>query len=223
MCGEESISRIRDSWTKIVPTLLQMDGEVPTDSEETRSYKALLFIDTQLRPAGVASKAAAAFTLYQVSKNNNVYIRIIIAGNQIFCLPKITGYIYGGSNTVIPFMRHYCGSMHLKFNSYLLQVGTDIEEVTAEKTFPEPRLAIFADKSMNGMQAFILGEGKVLFEVLGDSVIDSVISLFATYYAFYVSYPKPSPASGLLLFIQEVLMGVKETSVKKTVRYTHHS
>ncbi len=38
MCGEESISRIRDSWTKIVPTLLQMDGEVPTDSEETRSY-----------------------------------------------------------------------------------------------------------------------------------------------------------------------------------------
>ncbi len=95
----------------------------------------------------------------------------------------------------------------------MLQVGTDIEEVTAEKTFVEPRLAIFADKNMNGMQAFILGEGKILFEVLGDSVIDS-ISLFATYYAFYVSYPKPSPASGLLLFIQEVLMGVKETSVK---------
>ncbi len=73
---------------------------------------------------------------------------------------------------------------------------------------------------MNGMQAFILGKGKVLFEVLGDSVIDSIISLFATYYAFYVSYPKPSPASGLLFFIQEVLMGVKETSVKKTVRYS---
>ena len=74
MCGEKSISRIRDSWTRIVPTLLKMDGEVPTDySEETRSYKALLFIDTQLRPARVGSKAAAAFTLYQVSKNNNVY------------------------------------------------------------------------------------------------------------------------------------------------------
>ncbi len=68
---------------------------------------------------------------------------------------------------------------------------------------------------MNGVQAFIFGEGKILFEVLGDSVINSIISLFATYYAFYVSYPKPLPASGLLLFIQEVLMGVKETSVKK--------
>ncbi len=32
---------------------------------------ALLFVDKQLRPAGVGSKAAAAFTLYQ-----EVYIRI---------------------------------------------------------------------------------------------------------------------------------------------------
>ena len=60
---------------------------------------------------------------------------------------------------------------HLKFNSYLLQVGTDIEEVTAEKTFAEPRLAIFADKNMNGVQAFILGEGKVLFEVYSATVL----------------------------------------------------
>ncbi len=103
-----------------------------------------------------------------------------------------------------------------------MQVGTDIEEVAAEKTFPEPRLAIFADsKNMNAMQAFIIGEGKVLFEVLTcDSIIESIISLFATYYAMYVSYPKAPPASGLLLFIQEILMGVKEITVKKTVRYS---
>ena len=67
MCGEESISRIRDFWTKIVSTLLKMDGEVPTDySEETRSYTRHFcsLHDTQLRPAGVGSEAAAAFTLY---------------------------------------------------------------------------------------------------------------------------------------------------------------
>lgn len=94
--------------------------------------------------------------------------------------------------------------------------------VTAEKTFPEPRLAIFADSTdLNAMQAFVIGEGQVLFEISEcHSVIDSVISLFAAYYVLYVNYPKSAPAAGLLLFVQEVLMGMKELNLKKTVRYS---
>ncbi len=70
MCGEEAISQIKTSWAKIVPTLLKMSGddtEVLVDFSEETSYKALLFVDKQLRPAGIGSKASATFTLYQVS------------------------------------------------------------------------------------------------------------------------------------------------------------
>ncbi len=70
MRGGSHIPLIKTSWANIVPTLLKMSGddtEVPVDFSEETSYKALLFVGKQLRPAGIGSKAAAAFTLYQVS------------------------------------------------------------------------------------------------------------------------------------------------------------
>ena len=73
---------------------------------------------------------------------------------------------------------------------------------------------------MKSMQAFILSEGKVIFAIEDGSILEALISLIATYYVFFVSYPKPAPASGLLLFVQEVLMGKKEPKIKKSVRYS---
>jgi len=58
-----------------------------------------------------------------------------------------------------------------------------------------------------------------LCEVPNATIIKSFTVLIATYYVFYISYPKSAPAAGLLLFIQEILMGKKELHLKKTTRY----
>ena len=49
--------------------------------------------------------------------------------------------------------------------------------------------------------------------------MEGLISLIASYYVFYVSYPKSSPVTGVLLFVQEVLLGQPDVSVKKTSKY----
>ncbi len=101
-----------------------------------------------------------------------------------------------------------------------MQLGTDIESVVREKSFPEPRLAFFGTDEVDHLQAFVVAEGRIVLEVTEISVVDSIISLIASYYALYISYPKALPAAGLLLFIQELLMEIRETQIKKSVRYT---
>ena len=59
----------------------------------------------------------------------------------------------------------------------------------------------------------------MLFEVDGFTLTDGLLSLIASYYVFYVSYPKSSPATGVLLFIQEVLLGQADITIKKTSKY----
>ena len=61
-------------------------------------------------------------------------------------------------------------------------------------------------------QAFIATEGDLLFEIDNFTIIEGLISLIASYYVFYIEYPKSSPASGVLFFIQEVLMKMESKS-----------
>ena len=50
-------------------------------------------------------------------------------------------------------------------------------------------------------------------------VLKGLTLLIAAYYVFFVKYPKSSPASSFLLFIQECLLGIKDSSVKHSQRY----
>ena len=101
-----------------------------------------------------------------------------------------------------------------------MQPGTAIEEIYNMKSFPEPRLIIFAQKQdIKEAQRFIVAEKQILFEVDSFTVVDGLVSLIASYYAFYVSYPKSSPATGMLLFIQELPLEQPDVTVKKTTKY----
>ena len=74
----------------------------------------------------------------------------------------------------------------------------------------------------NGLQSqgFIIAEKKVLFEINKFNIAEGLISLLSSYYAFYINYPKSSPATGVLLFIQEILLCIPDTTVKKTSTYS---
>ena len=88
------------------------------------------------------------------------------------------------------------------------------------KCFPEPRLVIFTRQhDLKEAQGFIIAEKQILFEIDSFTLSDGLVSLIAAYYAFYVSYPKSSPATGVLLFIQEVLLEQPDITVKKTTKY----
>ena len=65
-----------------------------------------------------------------------------------------------------------------------------------EKTFNEPRLAVFRGGSRD--QGYIVAEKAMLFEVTDFNVTEGLVSLLASYYAYYISYPKSSPAAGIL-------------------------
>ena len=60
----------------------------------------------------------------------------------------------------------------------------------------------------------------VVFEITEFSVPEAFTALIAHYYVFDVSYSKPPPASGVLLFIQELLMEMHEQKVKKSPHYS---
>lgn len=81
----------------------------------------------------------------------------------------------------------------------------------------EPRLVIFRDGENS--QGYIVAEQEVMFEVDGFTVVDGLISLIASYYSLYISYPKSTIAAMELLFIQEALLGVDDGASKKTVKY----
>ena len=75
---------------------------------------------------------------------------------------------------------------------------------------------IFADKNnFKEAQAFIVAEKEVLFEIKDFTIADGLIALITSYYAFFVSYPKPSPAVGVLLFIQEIILEIPDETTKK--------
>ena len=88
------------------------------------------------------------------------------------------------------------------------------------KVFPEPRLLIFARQgTMKNAKGLVAAEKQVLFEIDDFTVIKGLTLLIAAYYVFFVKYPKSSPASSFLLFIQECLLGIKDSSVKHSQRY----
>ena len=102
-----------------------------------------------------------------------------------------------------------------------LQPGTPLNEVISENHFAEPRLAIFANpRTPDNPQGVIIAEKKVILHIEEFSVRKGLLYLIATYCVLYINYPKSVSASGLLLFIQEVLVGAHEISCKKPAKYT---
>ena len=69
-------------------------------------------------------------------------------------------------------------------------------------------------------QGFIVVEREILLEVEEFNILEGLVALIATYYVFHVNYPKSGPASGVLLFIQEVLMNMPAKHVRKPARYS---
>jgi len=49
--------------------------------------------------------------------------------------------------------------------------------------------------------------------------MEGIITLFATYYVYDVSYPKSLPAMSFLLFIQEVLLEIKDNHARHSAKY----
>lgn len=47
-------------------------------------------------------------------------------------------------------------------------------------------------------QGYIVAEKAMLFEVTDFNITEGLVSLLASYYAYYISYPKSSPAAGIL-------------------------
>ena len=96
------------------------------------------------------------------------------------------------------------------------QPGTPLHDILNEKTFSEPRLAIFVEpKNPVQPHGVIIAERKVIIHFDDFTVKKGLLYLIAIYYVFYINYPKSVPASGLLLFIQEVLLGAHEVFLYK--------
>ena len=69
------------------------------------------------------------------------------------------------------------------------------------------------------MQGFIVAEESVLFEIEDCSVIEGITSLIGIYYVLHIGYPRGLRAMSFLLFIQEMLLGIAEKSIKKSSKY----
>jgi len=104
---------------------------------------------------------------------------------------------------------------------YSTQIGANLDDILKEKVFPEPQLLVFADESCpEKATGCLVAEKEILYKIPGFSVIEGIISLIASYYTFFVSYPASSPARYFLLFLQEILLGKKEAGVKRPSKYT---
>ena len=103
-----------------------------------------------------------------------------------------------------------------------IQPGTDIQEVLKLKTFSESRLIIYVNKSNPSLaQGFIATEKELLFEIDNFSISEGIVSFIATYYCYYIMYPKSLPAQSFLLFVQEILLKEKAVSgVKQSSKYS---
>ena len=90
-----------------------------------------------------------------------------------------------------------------------------------EKVFAEPRLVIFVNMANpEAAQGFVMAEKEILLQIKNFSVMRGLIILIAIYYVFYVGYPKSIRARCFLLFIQEVLLGKNDKTVKRSAKYT---
>jgi len=78
---------------------------------------------------------------------------------------------------------------------------------------------MFAD-GVTRPQGFIIAEKNVLFEITDFTIAEGLTSLLASYYVYYISYPKSSPGTGILLFMQELLLCIPDNSTKKTSKYS---
>lgn len=65
----------------------------------------------------------------------------------------------------------------------------------------------------------MVAEKRILYKISDFTIIKGMIQLIATYFTFHVSYPKAVPAQSFLLFIQEMLVGQKDTKIKRTAKY----
>ena len=78
------------------------------------------------------------------------------------------------------------------------------------KVFPEPRLLIFArESSMEESKGLVAAEKQVLFEIDNFTITTGLTLLLA-------AHCYSSPASSLLLFIQEYLLGIRD-SIHKNI------
>ena len=73
----------------------------------------------------------------------------------------------------------------------------------------EPRIVVIEDDG-GVVQMFLCAENQSIMELSSTKFVDGVIHLFAAYYVFGVEYPRLCRSS--LLFLQEYVMGVKDTS-----------
>ena len=69
-------------------------------------------------------------------------------------------------------------------------------------------------------QGFIIAEKEMLFEIPSFTVAEGIISILATYYAYYINYPKSLPAQSFLLFVQEILLGKDSVGIKRSSKYS---
>ena len=79
---------------------------------------------------------------------------------------------------------------------------------------------VFRGVASANNQGFIVAEKNILFEITDFSVVRGVICLLATYYTFYVKYPKPIVANSFLLFLQEIVLGSKDVCTRRSSKYT---
>ena len=80
---------------------------------------------------------------------------------------------------------------------------------------------LFENESGDGIsQAFVVAEKTILFEVTDVNISQAISSIIASYYVFFVSYPKSIPALCTLLFFQEYLLESPDCSIKKPARYS---
>ena len=68
----------------------------------------------------------------------------------------------------------------------------------------EPRLVIF--RNGENSQGYIVAEKEVIFEVDGFSLLEGLISLIASYYSLYISYPKSTIAAMELLLFRRLCL-----------------
>lgn len=95
-----------------------------------------------------------------------------------------------------------------------------MDTILKDKTFPEPRLAIFCTEgSGEAMQGFITAEKSITLDIDDFSISEGILSLIALYFVLYISYPKSLAASSTLLFFQEILLEQQDTTSKKTAKY----
>ena len=72
----------------------------------------------------------------------------------------------------------------------------------------EPRLLVFTDDGKLS-QMILCAEDQEICEVQGETLVEGLLHLMATYYVFGVEYPKANRA--LLYFFQDILMEKPDT------------